>query len=320
MAVRAGPDEMAAGGPEVQESAPLPAARPETEEWLKTLPLYLLPQHLLSRLMYLATRARFQPWKNWQIRWFVARYGVDMEVAETADPAAYPHFNAFFTRALRPTARPVAHEPDAVSSPVDGTSYHAGEIVAGRLFQAKGRDYSLSELLACDSCWVPRFMAGRFITLYLAPRDYHRVHMPAAGHLRRAIHVPGRLFAVNPRTTRVVPRLFARNERLVTLFETGAGPMALVMVGALFVGSLEAVFPIPRAGNRPAVMDYDRPGSRGPCLEKGAELGRFNMGSTVILLFGRGAVSWLPRLLEEGPVRMGEAIGRIDASARPLEK
>jgi phosphatidylserine decarboxylase len=282
---------------------------------LKTLPLYLVPQHLLSRLMYLATRARFRPWKDWQIRWFIRRYGVDMGVAETADPAAYPHFNAFFTRALSAAARPLATAPEAICSPVDGTAYHAGVITAGRLFQAKGRDYTLSELLASDPGWVPRFMGGAYATLYLAPRDYHRIHMPLTGWLRRAIYVPGRLFAVNPRTTRVVPRLYARNERLVALFETEAGPMAVVMVGALFVGQLEAVFPLPPAGPDLGVRDYERPGTDAVWLEKGAELGRFNMGSTVVLLFGPGAVSWCAGLLEQTPVEMGESIGRFTAPA-----
>ncbi len=295
----------------------LPAltSRPGRGERLKTLPLYLLPQHLCSRLMYLATRARFRPWKDWQIRWFVARYGVDLGAAQTADAAANPHYNTYYTRALRAEARPVAAQPGAVCSPVDGTACHAGEIAAGRLFQAKGRDYTLSELLACDSEWVPRFMAGGYTTLYLAPRDYHRVHMPIAGRLKRAIYVPGRLFAVNPRTTRVVPRLFARNERLVTLFETEAGPMAIVMVGALFVGNLEAVFPIPTKGPGVQVMDYDRPGTAPVWLEKAAEMGRFNMGSTVVLLFGPGAVSWAPALLARGSVRMGESIGTWSAGA-----
>lgn len=313
-------DEPAALLPEAADPrVPILAGRPGMAEWLKTLPLYFLPQHLCSRLMYLATRARFRPWKDWQMGWFVARYGVDLGVAPTSEKAAYPHFNAFFTRALRPGARPLAGDSDAVCSPVDGTAYHAGEIAAARLFQAKGRDYTLSELLACDSGWVPRFMAGSYTTLYLAPRDYHRVHMPVAGQLKRAIYVPGRLFAVNPRTTRVVPRLYARNERLVSLFETEAGPMALVMVGALFVGNLEAVFPIPPAGPGLRVMDYDRPGQTPVWLEKGAEMGRFNMGSTVILLFGPGAVSWSSGLLNHGSVRMGERIGRL-AARSPRER
>jgi phosphatidylserine decarboxylase len=305
MTMGTGPEGPAAADPRL----PALASRPGIGEWLKTLPLYLLPQHLSSRLMYLATRARFRPWKDWQIRWFVARYAVDLGAAETAHAAAYPHFNAFFTRALRPEARPVAAQPRTVCSPVDGIASNAGEIAAGRLFQAKGRDYTLSELLACDPEWVPRFMAGRYITLYLAPRDYHRVHMPIAGRLKRAIYVPGRLFAVNPRTTRVVPRLYARNERLVSLFETEAGPMAIVMVGALFVGNLEVVFPIPRAGPGLRVMDYDRPGQTPVWLEKGAEMGRFNMGSTVIILFGPGGVSWTSGLLPQRTLRMGEPIG-----------
>ncbi len=315
--MRTGPEEPAAPLPVAADAPPALASWLARGEWIKTLALYLLPQHLCSRLMYLATRARFRPWKDWQIGWFVARYGVDLGAAETADAAAYPHFNAFFTRALRPEARPVGGESNAVGSPVDGTVSHAGEIAAGRLFQAKGRDYTLSELLARDSEWVPRFLAGSYATLYLAPRDYHRVHMPLAGQLRRAIYVPGRLFAVNPRTTRVVPRLFARNERLVSLFETKAGPMAIVMVGALFVGNLEAVFPIPPAGPGLRVMDYDRPGQTPLWLEKGAELGRFNMGSTVILLFGRDTVSWVSGLLNQSPVRMGEPIGtRLEAATR----
>ncbi|MGH8581472.1 MAG: archaetidylserine decarboxylase [Gammaproteobacteria bacterium] len=282
-------------------------------DFLRTMPLYALPHHLLSRLMFLATRARLRIWKDWQIAWFIRRYGVDMSVAAETEAARYPSFNSFFTRALRPAARPVAPGSDAVASPVDGEVYAAGAIEAGRLFQAKGRHFPLADLLASGKEWTDRFHGGSYAILYLAPRDYHRVHMPVAGRLRRSIYVPGRLFPVKPRTTRIVSGLFARNERIVALFETEGGPMALIMVGALFVGSMEVVWGARFGASGAGGLRTWLAPEDGLVLEKGSEIGRFNMGSTVMLLFGPRGVSLGPVLTGGQGVLMGQHIATIAA-------
>ncbi|MGE5625256.1 MAG: archaetidylserine decarboxylase [Bacillota bacterium] len=271
--------------------------------WLQ----YPLPQHLISRLTHRLTRVRQTGFKDWVIAGFIRRFGVDMSEAAQPDPKAYVSFNAFFTRALKPDARPVDMHGDAVVSPVDGALSQLGGIRDGRVFQAKGRDFTAAELLAGDPA-AARFDGGAFATFYLSPKDYHRIHMPVAGSLTRMLHVPGRLFSVNPPTTRAVPRLFARNERVVSLFETEAGPMALVMVGAMNVASIETVWagevtPPQRAAVR--AWDY-KPGE--VKLEKGAELGRFNMGSTVILLFAPGRVRWEESCGPGSIVRMGRKV------------
>lgn len=277
------------------------------------MPQYLIPQHLLSALMFHATRVR-RPWfKNRQIRWFIRRFGVDMSQALEPVAENYPDFNSFFTRALRPDARPRVDSPGAIVCPVDGTVSQLGQILEGTLVQAKGRDYSLPELMAGDTDLANLFQNGTFATLYLSPRDYHRIHMPLDGALTRQIYVPGRLFAVNQRTTRVVPRLFARNERVITLFETEAGPMAMVLVGAIFVGGIETVWSgaiTPARERRIQHWSFSREGAEPVVLDKGQEMGRFNMGSTVIILFPKGRVSWSDRLGPGVPVRVGQQIGR----------
>ncbi len=273
---------------------------------------YLLPHHLLSWLMYLITRSQWKPLKDRIIRAVIRLYGVNMEEAQRPHPAHYPSFNAFFTRALRAAARPLAPNPDALLCPADGTLSQAGSIRDGRIFQAKGHSYSLQELLGERSSWWDRFHDGCFATIYLSPRDYHRVHIPLGGELKRMIHVPGRLFSVNPVTTRMVPRLFARNERVVCLFESDIGPMAIILVGAIFVASIDTVWAgtVAPAYRRVHRVDYDR--SPDPvALRRGQEMGRFNMGSTVILLFGPDAVNWRESLTPGTPLRMGESLGRI---------
>lgn len=281
----------------------------------------VLPHHLLSRLVLGLTRLRAGPLKNLAIRLVVWLYGVDLSEAAESDLRAYPHFNAFFTRALRPGARPVVDGADEVACPVDGAVSEIGEIRDGRLLQAKGLDYSLAELLGGqgdgegdDSPWPGRFQGGSFATLYLSPRDYHRIHMPLGGELAETVHVPGRLFSVQPGTVRALPRLFTRNERLVAVFETPAGPMALVLVGAIFVAAIETVWAgqvTPPAGRAVVRTPYPRPGGSPVRLTRGEEMGRFNMGSTVIVLFGPGAVRWEPALRSESPVRMGERLGKL---------
>jgi len=271
---------------------------------------YLLPHHLLSALMFRATRIRLRPLKDLLIGSVISRYGVDMSEAKESDPSAYASFNEFFTRALRPGARIIAEAKGAVACPADGTLSQCGTIADGRIFQAKGREYSLVELLGGRTDWAEHFERGAFATIYLSPRDYHRVHMPLGGTLREMLHVPGRLFSVNPATTSLVPRLFSRNERVLCLFDGDAGPMAVVLVGAIFVGSMETVWAgqVTPAGSRETRERYD--GKATIRLEKGMELGRFNMGSTVILLFSPDAVEWESGLQSGDSLKMGQRIGR----------
>lgn len=277
---------------------------------------HLLPQHALSAAMYRLTRVRWRPLSAPLIRAFARRFQVDMSEALEPDLGAYPSFNAFFTRALRPEVRPQPAEPHALICPADGALSQFGPIEAGRLFQAKGLDYRLTELVA-DQGWAAMFQGGSFATIYLSPRDYHRVHMPAAGRLRAMIHVPGRLFSVNRATASLVPGLFARNERVVCLFEGEAGPFALILVGAIFVGGMETVWAgevTPARGQSPR-RDYDA--GEPIHLARGAEMGRFNMGSTVILLFPPGAVTWTGGLAPGVSLRMGQELGRLGKAANP---
>jgi len=270
---------------------------------------HLLPQHLLSAMMYRITRCRWRPFKDALIGAFIRHFRVDMSLAAQSNPEAYESFNAFFTRALRPDARPLAQDLTALLCPADGALSQIGLIRDGSLLQAKGRTYTLLDLLGGDTAAAAAFTDGAFATIYLSPRDYHRVHMPLAGSLAAMTHVPGRLFSVNAVTARGVPRLFARNERVICRFDTRVGPVAVILVGAIFVGSMETVWagqvtPPPRAG--------DRTGPTTPVqLERGDEMGRFNMGSTVILLLPKGAIEWEPSLEAGDPLRMGQELGRL---------
>jgi phosphatidylserine decarboxylase len=272
--------------------------------WLQ----YLLPQHGLSRLVLAATRVRARWFKNGLIRGFLELYRVDMSEAAESDPYRYTSFNEFFTRPLQSGARPIAREDDAVVSPVDGCVSEAGAIDGDRLLQAKGRHYRLTELLA-QQTWAGRFEGGSFATIYLAPFNYHRVHMPFRGTLRETVYVPGRLFSVNAATAQRVPRLFARNERVLTLFDSDVGQFAVVLVGALNVGSIATSW----AGDitparRRVIARLPAPPTT---LEKGAELGRFNMGSTVILLFEPNRVRWAADVRAGNRVRLGRPLGAV---------
>lgn len=277
---------------------------------------YLLPHHALSRLVYRATRWTFAPWKNFLIAAVVKRYGVDMGEAAQPDPRAYPSFNAFFTRALKDGARGAPADPRAVACPADGAISQAGAIRAGRILQAKGVDFSVAELIG-DDIEAQKYADGRFVTVYLSPRDYHRVHMPLAGTLRETVHIPGRLFSVAPFTVAGVPRLFARNERLVCHFDGEHGAFAVVLVGAMLVSSIETVWsgeetPVPRARGAAApdagaVARKDWR-DRHIRLERCAELGRFNMGSTVILLLSM-PISLDTAVTCGRSVRSGQALG-----------
>lgn len=282
-------------------------------DYLKALPQYLLPHHLLSRLLSRLTHARGEATKGFLIRGFSRLYGINLDEAASQDPADYEHFNAYFTRALKPGVRPIAEGENIIVSPVDGTVSQCGIIEEGRIFQAKGRGFTTRQLLGGDSRLAELFEGGEFATIYLSPTDYHRIHMPLAGTLQEMVHVPGRLFSVSPATTRVIPGLFARNERVVTLFETSAGPMAMVLVGAIFVASVETVWGgviTPPAGKKLRSWDY-RGAEQPTVLAKGEEMGRFNMGSTVVLLFPKGRCQWEPVATHGTHLKLGQAIGQI---------
>lgn len=270
---------------------------------------YLLPHHLLSRMMLRLTRIRARWFKNFFIRTFIRLFKVDMQRAEQPEPTAYDSFNHFFTRALKPEARPAADAPQAILCPVDGTVSQLGRIEQGDIFQAKGHHYSLSRLLGEEASAIQQYHDGQFATLYLSPRDYHRIHMPVGGKLVAMHHVPGRLFSVNPTTVKRVPNLFARNERVICRFETELGPMAMILVGAIFVASIDTVWhgtvTPPSAGD---IQHWDYR-EHPVMLQKGEEMGRFNMGSTVILLFGKDTMSFNDQLSAGSHVQMGQLLG-----------
>ncbi len=274
---------------------------------------YLLPHHLLSRLVGWLARNEWPPLKNALIRVFAWRFKVDMGDALQPDPTAYPHFNAFFTRPLRAGARALDADPAAVLCPADGTLSQIGRIDGNQLLQAKGEHYTLERLLGGDPVLAKAFHNGQFATVYLSPKDYHRVHMPLAGTLLRTVYIPGRLFSVNDATAQRVPNLFARNERLVCIFETPAGKMALVLVGAMIVAGIEVTWngPVTPPHRAMAVTHFrSTPGQAPPAIPRGGEMGRFYLGSTAIVLFGPDAVQWDAALAAGQPVRMGQTLGR----------
>jgi phosphatidylserine decarboxylase len=274
---------------------------------------HALPQHFLSRIVLRATRIRLRPVKNLLIRSFLRGFKPNMSEASQPNPLQYPSFNAFFTRALRPGARPTDIDPGALVSPVDGTVSQIGRLDGSKLLQAKGHDYTLEALLDGAPEWAQRFKGGAFATLYLAPYNYHRIHMPIAGTLRAAWYVPGKLFSVNAVTAAAVPGLFAKNERVVCVFEDGPRAFAMVLVGALFVGSIATVWhgDITPCSPRQRV-DLPLDPSRSPLrLSKGAEMGRFNMGSTVILLLPPDTLDWLPRFATGSRIEVGQMLARL---------
>ena len=265
---------------------------------------YPLPHHLLSRLVGWLAECR-QPWlKNVLVRAFIRRFRVDMDEAAESDPTAYATFNDFFTRALEEDARPLG---EGVMSPADGRLSQFGAIEAGQLLQAKGHYFSAMDLLGGDGEAARRYLGGSFATVYLSPSDYHRVHMPLAGTLTEVVYVPGRLFSVNAATTKHVPKLFARNERLVCHFDTEHGPMAVVLVGAMIVAAIETVWagqitPLPRGGVQR--IRFDTPVH----LERGAEMGRFKLGSTVVMALSE-PVGFAASLEPGAKVKMGQSLG-----------
>ncbi len=272
---------------------------------------YITPQHTLSRIAGVLADCKVGWFKNFFITKFIDTYGVNMAEALDSTPENYPCFNEFFCRALKPEARPICTDADALTCPVDGAVSQRGKINAGRIFQAKGRDYSAQELLGGDENIAQAFTNGEFTTIYLSPKDYHRLHMPMAGKLISMSHVPGDLFSVNPATTDNVPRLFARNERLVCVFDTEIGPMALVLVGAMIVASIETTWAglVAPVGKRVSTHNYGGPA---PTFEKGEEFARFKLGSTIVMLFPENSIAWSETFQANSKVFMGERIAQVN--------
>ena len=271
---------------------------------------HALPHRLMSSFARRLAYSRSPAIKQWLIDTVTRKFKVDLNEAAEPDPRAYPTFNAFFTRALKPGARVPDADPRTLLMPADGHISQCGHIVDGRIFQAKGQSFTAAELLGDEAAAAP-FADGVFTTVYLSPRDYHRVHMPWAGTLRETVHVPGRLFSVGTDAVKSVPRLFARNERLVCHFDTDFGPMCQVMVGALLVSGVETVWSgveIPAYGDRIARKDYR---GQNITLERFAEMARFNYGSTVIVLLPKGAAALADGLKSETPVRLGQRLGQL---------
>lgn len=272
---------------------------------------YLLPQHALSRVAGWLAETEIHWIKQHFIDWFIQRYHVDMSIAEDPDPRSYKNFNTFFTRPLAQGQRPITESETSIACPADGAISQLGPIKNGHIFQAKGHEYSLLELVGGDHTIAKQFIDGSFATVYLSPSDYHRVHMPLSGTLETMIHVPGDLFSVNDTTAENVPRLFARNERVVALFNTDAGPMVVILVGAMIVASIETswaglVTPIKKQVHTTHYNDKQT-----VHLEKGMEMGRFKLGSTAIVLFGKDVAQWSDTLDAHTKVRMGETFGEL---------
>jgi phosphatidylserine decarboxylase len=276
---------------------------------------HLLPKDAISAVVYRVARSERQWLARPLIGWFARTYAVDLSEAEHPDAGSYRTFNAFFTRALRGAARPVEGDRDTVVSPADGTLTQFGTIEADTLLQAKGRSYSLAALLGESGAAVDALRGGSYCTIYLAPHNYHRVHAPLGGVLERTRYIPGRRFSVSRATAAAIDRIFCRNERVACWFMTAAGPMVAVLVGALNVSSVSTF-------NRGEIASgVAREWREEPpvAVERGAEIGRFNLGSTVIVLFPPGAMRWDPRLADGMPVVMGMALGRVDDRVGPVD-
>jgi phosphatidylserine decarboxylase len=270
---------------------------------------YALPHRFLSRLALWVARCRIGFFKNWLIGLVVRTFNVNMQEAQNSDPYSYESFAAFFTRAMKPGVHTADADPHTLLMPADGKVSQVGKIESGRIFQAKGQDYTAAELLGDDEL-AKQFINGSFANIYLSPRDYHRVHMPWGGRLRETRHVPGRLFSVAPSVVNEIPRLFARNERLVCVFDTDFGPMVSVMVGAILVSGVETVWSgieIPRYASSPVLKKFS---DKNITLDRFGEMARFNYGSTVILLFPDNAVE-LDHFEHQAPTRVGQRLGRV---------
>ena len=281
-------------------------------DYLFALPQYVLPHHLISRIVLAVTRLRIRWLKNYLIQFVVNRYQVNLDEVENPDFDHYSHFNEFFTRRLKKSARPIAEGENVLCCPVDGAVSQVGDITDDTIFQAKGHDYSAKALLGGYDDIAEKFVNGKFATLYLSPRDYHRIHMPIDATLQHMIYVPGRLYSVNPQTVRCIPGLFSRNERVVTVFETAVGPMAMVLVGAMNVGCIETVWQgVITPPHRQPVHRWVYKDHQEINLLKGEEMGRFNMGSTVICLFANTELKFDPTFEATAAIRMGQAFLQI---------
>ncbi len=279
---------------------------------LFVLSQYLTPQHALSRTVGMLADCKQPQVKDAFIKWFIDRYNVDMNEAAKENPSDFACFNDFFTRELKPGIRPIADDKEIIACPVDGAISQLGEVIHGKIFQAKGQQFSLIDLLGGDAARAKPFMGGKFATIYLSPKDYHRIHMPFAGTLREMIYVPGKLFSVNPVTAEKVPGLFARNERLVTIFDTEFGPMAVVLVGAMIVAAIETVWSgqVAPPARKLKVTEYPAEPTAPIQLNKGDEMGRFKLGSTVVLVFPENTVDFTEELMAGSGVRMGQNFGK----------
>jgi phosphatidylserine decarboxylase len=276
---------------------------------LAVLPQYLLPKGALTNFAGWVAGAKGGSRTTALIRWFVGRYNVNMDEALDPNIANYKTFNEFFTRALRPDARPLADA--AFICPVDGRISQFGAIDDDQIFQAKGHQFSTTALVGGDAALAARFRHGSFANLYLSPRDYHRIHMPVDGKLTRMIYVPGELFSVNPTTARGIPGLFARNERVVCVFDTAHGPFVMTLVGATIVGSMATVWHgVVNPPRLPKVTEWSY-ADQNIVLKKGEELGRFLLGSTVVMLFPKDVLSFNPAWQPAGPVQLGEAMAQL---------
>ncbi len=271
----------------------------------------ILPKKLIGRAVYFAVRWRFAPFKNLLIGWFIKHFEIDMGEAAEPDPRAYANFNAFFTRALREGARPLeGRDGETLLSPADGRLTQWGDVNQGRLIQAKGLDYLVDELLGYERPFAADFNAGQFATIYLAPHNYHRVHMPVAGQLRGMTLIPGQRFAVNAATVSGMANLFPGNERLVCWFEAEPGPLALVLVSAFNVATMSTPWAgeVTASGSAPRLWSYEGPTHR---FRRGDEVGRFNLGSTVVMVLAERALAWRHGLAASAPVRMGEQLAEL---------
>lgn len=280
-------------------------------DYLKTLPQFMVPKPALTRFAGFMANVQTPVIKNMLIRRFIQKYGVDMSEAREENPEHYSCFNEFFIRHLKPECRPLA-QADIVS-PVDGSISEIGRIEQGQILQAKRRYYTVAELLACDAGLSSQFSSGCFATLYLSPKDYHRIHMPIDAKLKEMIYVPGKLFSVQPTTARIVPHLFARNERLVTFFETQVGLMAMVLVGATIVGAIGTRWQgdIKRSPQK-QYLNFAELSQSEANVRQGEEMGYFKLGSTVVLLFADGQrVHWLNDLVPGTSIRYGQAFGQV---------
>ncbi|MCG9757491.1 archaetidylserine decarboxylase [Pseudoalteromonas sp. Isolate6] len=281
---------------------------------LKIAMQYALPKHAVSRLVGKLAAAEAGALTTKLIKLFIKQYKIDMSEALHEDPAHYKTFNEFFTRPLKPGIRPLAEDSDILAHPVDGAISQLGDVIDGQIIQAKGHNYSLQTLLGGKEEDVAPYVGGKFATIYLAPKDYHRIHMPVDGTLRKMIYVPGDLFSVNPLTAQNVPNLFARNERVVAIFDTEIGPLSMVLVGATIVASIETIWAgtvTPPAGRDVFTWTYPAEGDNAITLKKGEEMGRFKLGSTVILAWGANKAEFLDGQNPETVTRMGTPFAKI---------